>query len=206
MPSRNIVKSDIPNSYYHIYTRGTNKQRIFLDGSDYVYFCRLLERYLSSSVGLSSTGVAYPNYRGSIELLCYCQMSNHFHLLVHQIEKGAMTMLMRSLMTSYSRYFNLKYKRTGAVFESRYKASRIDQHSYLEHISRYIHMNPRYWKTFKHSSIAYYTKTNIMIPEWLNVERILGLFGSSDEYIMFMEDYDDTKLMLDEIKSELADQ
>jgi putative transposase len=130
-------------------------------------------------------------------------MNNHFHLLVHQDETGIMSAFMRSLMTSYSRYFNLKYKRTGPLFESRYKASQISQQAYLEHISRYIHLNPRYWLRYEHSSLKYYLETHKQ-PEWLNASEVLGLFASPQAYLTFLEDYEEHKQMLAEIKHELA--
>jgi len=205
MPSRNIIKTDVPESYYHIYARGASKQQIFADKSDYVYFINLFERYLSRKIVISKTGAAYPSYTENIDLICYCLMTNHFHLFIYQEKEGSMTKLMRSIMTSYSRYFNLKYKRSGALFESRYKASRIDQQSYLEHISRYIHMNPRYWKTYSYSSISYFTKTKSIAPEWLKPGRVLSMFKDTEEYFAFMDDYVSHKEMLEEIKYDLAD-
>ncbi|CAN5667464.1 hypothetical protein BH23PAT2_BH23PAT2_00780 [soil metagenome] len=206
MPSRNVIKTDVSESYYHIYARGNNKQAIFIDSFDYDYFINLFERYLSKSKKISKTGVGYPCYSSSIELICYCLMPNHFHLLIYQKNAGFMSKLMRSTMTSYSRYFNLKYKRSGSVFESTYKASRVDQQSYLEHISRYIHLNPRYYKTYPYSSIKHFTNNQTNLPEWLQPRRVLELFDSKEEYKKFMVDYEAHKQMLDEIKYELADQ
>jgi len=158
MPSRNIIRFDSPDSYYHVYSRGSNKQQLFLDYADYMYFEKLFARYLSKKATLDKNGLAYPNYNGHIELSTYCLMNNHFHLLIYQTDVGVMTKFMRSLMTSYGRYFNLKYKRTGPVFESRYKAAQITSQGYLEHISRYIHLNPRYWERYAYSSLKYYKK------------------------------------------------
>lgn len=203
MPSRNIIKTDTPESYYHVYARGSGKQAIFLEPSDYDYFQGLFARHLSKEAVFGKFAYSYPHYVHKIELLAYCLMNNHFHLLVYQSDVGYMTSLMRSLMTSYTRYFNLKYKRSGPIFESRYKASRISQQSYLEHISRYIHLNPRYWKRYPYSSLAYYTGREI--PEWLQPEKISSLFPSSDEYVLFLNNYEDHKQMLEEIKHELAD-
>lgn len=203
MPSRNTIKIDVPESYYHVYARGASKQTIFRETADYTYFEGLLARYLSKKPAMSKEGIAYPHLKGHVELLTYCLMDNHFHLLLYQVEIGMMVKLMRGLMTSYSRYFNLKYNRTGSLFESRYKASRVGVPSYLEHISRYIHINPRYWKTYRYSSLPYYkTKTP---PEWLEPTKILAMFTSPQEYMNFLEDYEEHKQMLDEIKHELAD-
>lgn len=202
MPSRNTIREDVPDNYFHVYSRGANKQTVFLDKADYEYFEGLLERYLSKKQQLGKNGYAYPNYHKKIELLAFCLMSNHFHLLVYQNEAGAITALLKSLATSYSMYFNLKYKHSGSVFESRYKCSRIITQDYLEHISRYIHLNPRHWEQYKHSSLMYYTGTRA--PEWLRPSKITDMFSTPGEYLGFMKDYEDHKRILGDIKQELA--
>lgn len=206
MPSRNTIRYDVDadDQYYHVYARGASRKDIFLDADDFSYFLSLFARYLDSGKTISKTGVVYPNYSGTIELLAYCQMTNHFHLLVYQKDKGALSSFMRSFMTSYSRYFNLKYKLSGSLFESRYKASLIDDQSYLEHISRYIHMNPRYWKRYPYSSLQFYFTSNH--DDWINPSKIEELFTSKKEYIQFLEDYADEKEELAELKYLLADQ
>lgn len=204
MPSRNIIRQNTPDSYYHIYARRASKEELFLDDSDYEFFIGLFRRHLSKEIVLDASGVAYKKYNEGIELLAYCLMENHFHLLVYQHEQGAMEKLMRSIMTAYSRRFNLKYKRTGSVFESRYKASRIDTQAYLEHISRYIHLNPRYWQRYKYSSVLYYLTVS-ELSDWLNTSKIMDLFDSTKDYANFLKDYEGHKQMLDEIKHDLAE-
>ena len=203
MPSRNIVRHDSPETFYHVYARGINKQQIFLDSSDYIYFEKLFIRYLPKRTVIDKNGVAYPNFSKSVNLLAFCLMTNHFHLLVYQLGIGQLTKFMQSVMTSYSRYFNLKYKRTGPLFESRFKAAHISNQSYLEHISRYIHLNPRYWERYHYSSLKYYKDKKY--PEWLKPNKIITMFKDMNEYISFLKDYEGHKEMLDEIKHELAD-
>ncbi len=203
MPSRNIIKLDAAGAYYHIYSRGVNKQIIFTDESDYAFFISLLKRYLSPVASNNSKGVVYPNYNTDIDLLCFCLMPNHVHLLILQNVKGTMQQLMRSLMTSYSSYFNRKYKRRGPLFESRYKASHIDSDSYLEHISRYIHLNPDKWREYPYSSQKYYLGN--AQADWLKSQKVLDIFSTGQEYVKFVEDYEGQKEILDELKHQLAD-
>ena len=202
MPYRNVIKVDVADSYYHLYARGAAKQPIFPETADYQYFTGLLARYLSKERTEGKLGYIYPTYFNDIDLLCYCLMENHFHLLIFQSGVGSMSKFMRSLMTSYSRYFNLKYDRTGPLFEGSYKASRIDRQNYLQHISRYIHLNPRYWKHYPHSSLAFYRDKS---PDWIKPQSILDLFPSRKDYFNFLADYEEHKNMLAEIKHELAD-
>lgn len=205
MVSRNTVKVDVPDSYYHIYARGASRQPIFLDDQDYRVFLSLLERYLSPHEIRDGAGMPYDKLADDISLLCYCLMRNHFHLLVYQAHEHAMTRLMRGVMTSYSRYFNKKYQRSGSVFESRYKASRISSDEYLLHISRYIHLNPKEWQSYPHSSLAYYVSGG-HTPDWLQPARIQELFGDAAAYEEFLADYEAVKDSLKRVKHELADQ
>lgn len=204
MPSRNVIRADVGDSYYHVYARGASKQSVFLESADYSYFLHLIERYLSTEQAISKSGVVYPNFRQGLELLAFCLMSNHFHLLIYQREQGSLARFMKSLMTSYSRYFNLKYKRTGSLFESRYKASLISSDEYLLHVSRYIHLNPRSWRLYPYSSLIFYRRGNE--PEWLQTQRVLNQHDSREGYYAFVADYEDHRLALESLKFELADQ
>lgn len=203
MPSRNVIKIDVEQSYYHVYARGHGRQQIFRDDEDYRVFLNLLKRHLSVDEVTDKYGKPYAHLRGKIELLCYCLMESHFHLLLYQKEKGAMSRLMRGIMTSYSSYFNKKYDSSGALFESRYKASRISTDSYLMHISRYIHLNPKDWRAYPYSSISAYFGIGGQ-PEWLQQDKIIELFGTLPLYADFLDDAEDYEDSLDDIKYELA--
>jgi putative transposase len=202
MPSRNVLKQDAPQSFYHVYARGTNRQRIFREPADYEKFLRLFQRYLALDETHNAVGVPFPNFYNKLELVSFVLMPNHFHLLVYQHQPGAMTNLMRSLLTSYSMYFNKKYKRSGPLFESRYKASLISDDTYLEHITRYIHLNPREWQDYEYSSLPYYLQQ--ITDAWVRPERITKLFATPAEYLEFLQDYTQYKEMMDILKHELA--
>lgn len=203
MPGKNIVRYFEGDQYYHVYSRGVAKQPVFLDDEDYRTFLHLFKRYLSEKPAYSSARVEYPWYAPRLELLAYCLMPNHVHLLLYQFDEKAITEFMRSLMTSYSMYFNRKYKRVGPVFQSRYRASHITQDNYLEHISRYIHLNPLKWEHYPYSSLKYYV--NNSAPEWISPRKIVNLFPDASQYFEFVKDYESHKQMLDEIAWELAD-
>ena len=204
MPRRNVIKQDAPDSYQHIYARGHSRHKIFADEHDYIMFLTLLQRYLSAEEAHDPYGVPYPNFYNKLELLTYCLMPNHIHLLVYQHQPRAMAQFMQSLLTSYSRYFNKKYRRSGSLFESRYKASMISDDSYLEHISRYIHLNPRQWRDYEYSSLSYYLQQETV--SWIRPKRIIDSFSTPDEYLAFMENYVEQKKLLEIIKHELANE
>lgn len=202
MPSRNVLKDDVPGSYYHVYFRGGNRSRIFRDAADFEKILQLFARYLSLEEVKNSAGLSFPNYHYKLELVAFCLMPNYVHLLIYQRQQGSMTEFMRSLLTSYSMYFNKRHKRSGPLFESRYKASRITDDSYLEHISRYIHLNPRQWRDYEYSSLPYYLQQ--VTDEWIDPKRIMERFAGPDEYLRFVENHEQHKEMMDILKLELA--
>ncbi len=202
MASRNRVKQYIKDSFYHIYNRGVEKRTVFIDDQDYRVFLNLLKRYLDKKPAKDSKGREYKSLHGKMELLAFCLMPNHFHLLIYQSDEQAMTRLMRGLCTSYTSYFNKKYDRIGPLFKDRYKASRIARDDYLMHISRYIHRNPKEYMSWGYSSYSYYTDQKG--ASWVQTKRITELFGSKDKYKQFVADYEDYKDSIDEITFELA--
>lgn len=202
MPTRNTRKIYGAEQYYHVYTRGINKSTVFHDKKDYEFFLSLFKRYLSDKPSLSKARVPYSWYGLRISLVAYCLMTNHVHMLIYQKDSKAMAELMHSIMTSYSMYYNKKYKHYGPVFQSRYLASQIDEDNYLEHISRYIHLNPKDWQNYKYSSIDYYTSGKH--AEWLKPKPITQIFNGREEYINFLKDYEEQKQLMDELKLELA--
>ena len=202
MPSRNRIKSYIPDSYYHAYNRGVNKQDIFLDAEDYSVFLNLLKRYLSEAPHADRKSRVYVSLYDKMEILAFCLMPNHFHLLIYQVEPTATTDLLQRVSTSYTMYFNKKYIRTGPLFQERFKASIITRDDYLMHISRYIHLNPKDYENWEFSSIAYYKGEKS--ATWIRPSRILSLSITRADYMSFLKDYEGHKKVLDEIKFELA--
>ena len=187
MPSRNVSKNSIKDSYYHLYTRGISKQNIFQDELDYRFFLSLFERYLSNEIDSGISKNLQHKLDDAIEVLAYCLMPNHFHLLVYQIKENGINMLMHEITTSYGRYFNSKYNRKEPLFESHYKASHIVSNNYLLRISRYIHRNPVGWIDYPYSSIKAYLYDDTSC--WMNKKRIAGLYGSAVKYYNFLFDY-----------------
>lgn len=194
MPARNIVKTYVENGYYHVYNRGIEKRTIFEDEMDYKTFLKYLKealspppnpKYLKVPVTLKGgtfKGVPRPvkNFDKKIELVAYCLMPNHFHLLIKQNDKDSIRGFMSSLLTRYSMYFNKKYERVGPLYQDRYKAVLVNEEPYLLHLSRYIHLNPsEYTKDLEgaYSSYSYYLGK--MKADWVKSEMILSYFDKS---------------------------
>lgn len=191
MPAKNSVKIFIENGYYHIYNRGVEKRNIFLDDQDYSVFLSYLKKYLDPSLGSDPKSLAQ-----EVDLLAFCLMPNHFHLLVKQISKDGVTKLIRAVCTKYVMYFNAKYKRVGTLFQGKYKAALILDDSYLIHLSRYIHLNPGSDpKSYTYSSYKHYL--NKVKMGWVKPYEILTFFRSAQNtslkdclsYESFVEEY-----------------
>ncbi|MFZ1258305.1 MAG: transposase [Candidatus Saccharimonas sp.] len=205
MPARNIYKVYLEDTYYHVYNRGVNKEAIFRDEEDYARFISLLTRYLDASHRneRQTNGCAYPCYDEKVNLLAYCLLQNHFHMFLYQYEVNGMRQLLSSVTVAYSMYFNKKYKRVGPVFQQRYRAVRISDDAQLMHITRYIHLNPDTYESYKWSSYHNYAGTRF--NHWLKPGRVLELFSyDTAAYVDFVADYKDKHDELELMKQELA--
>ncbi len=182
MPAKNTVKSYLENGVYHIYNRGVDKRIIFTDQQDYKVFLSYFKLYLTPPIDPYTTSYVRPeylpkNYHKDIDLVAYCLMPNHFHLLVQQRSKLAIASFMQSLGTKYSIYFNKRHQRSGALFQSRYKAALVDKDAYLVHLSRYIHLNPKSINQNLISSYSSYADyLGLRQTTWIKPQLVLSNF------------------------------
>ncbi len=152
--------------YYHIYNRGNSKQKIFHDEEDYERFIKLLyicnsDRRFNFRDNIVSINVdAWEFERGEnlVSIGAWVLMPNHFHIyLTSQSQKtlklnsrnrssgeqnNNVSVFMQKLGTAYVGYYNKKYKRTGSVFEGKFKSVHVESDAQARHLFSYIHMNP----------------------------------------------------------------
>ncbi|MEA5533661.1 REP-associated tyrosine transposase [Crocosphaera sp. XPORK-15E] len=129
-----IQKLDMPyretifqaGQYYHIYNRGNNRQNIFFERENYLFFLRSLRRYLLAE---------------TLDIIAYCLMPNHYHLLVC-LKTADLSAAMQAFSLSYTKAMNRRYDRVGSLFQGRFQAILVDRTEYLLNLSRYIHWNP----------------------------------------------------------------
>lgn len=162
----------VNGEYYHIYNRGNSKMEIFHDQEDYLYLQNLFfimnteERFKSRFVKNEE------NKNHTTDLLvslgAYCIMPNHFHILLKQEKENGISKFMQKLSTAYVMYYNKKYKRTGSLFEGKFKSKYVTEDTYLRYLFSYIHMNP----------------LKILDPDWKNKAKY-----PSREMIAFLEQY-----------------
>ena len=115
-----------PGGLYHAILRGNNGQTIFVDHKDRTRFCLLLQE-----------GIERFGHR----IHAFCLMTNHVHLAI-QMGGIPLSRIMQNLSFRYTRWANWRQKRSGHLFQGRYKAVLVDADSYLEELIRYIHLNP----------------------------------------------------------------
>lgn len=166
--------------------RGAAHATICHDNDDYQTFINLFRQL-------------HRRYR--FEIHTYCIMPNHYHLLV-RTPLPNLSIGMRHLNSLYTKHYNKKYKKDGALFRGRYKAVLVDAENYLLRGSRYIHLNPVKACLAKHpdkycwSSYQFYTH-NSTLPDWLYTNEILSRFGTKQQknkYSLFVIEQTDQEL------------
>jgi len=140
-----------PEEYYHLYSRGVEKRKIFIDTKDYERFMALL--YIINQPNAFHFGNFLKNHKlaevfneskekNLVSILIYTLMPNHFHLLVYENEEGGISKFMGRLLTAYSMYFNTKYERSGPLFTHPFRSQHISDEAQYLWIFSYIHLNP----------------------------------------------------------------
>jgi len=197
-----IKPTFINQSIYHLYNRGVAKQPIFEDERDYqrllTTFSFYLERQPPSKLSMMNSqelkkvlgnAASHP----IIEVLGYCLMPNHFHLIARQIENAGISFFMRRSLDSYTRYYNARHNRVGPIFQGKFKAVLIENDEQLIHLSRYVHLNPFVEdlidtpNSYRWSSYKCYLSgqsSRICSPDF-----VVKLVGSAAEYRKFVTDY-----------------
>lgn len=138
----------INQDIYHIYNRGVEKRQIFMDDYDYLRFIHnLFEFNDTASAGKFSESrtpkIDQNKHREMlVEILCFCLMPNHLHLILRQLVENGISDFMKKLSLGYAMFFNKKYERVGPLFQGRYKVKEVKNDEYFLHLSRYIHLNP----------------------------------------------------------------
>ncbi len=138
----------VRDGMYHVYNRGVDGRDVFNEDKDYLRFIFSLHEFNDKRFAMhhrlfkEEVAITTMPQRPLVNILCFCLMPNHFHLVLQQIADGGVTKFMQKLGTGYTMYYNLKHKRQGVLFQGKFKAVAIETDEYLLHLSRYIHLNP----------------------------------------------------------------
>ncbi|OHA72283.1 MAG: hypothetical protein A3A27_00570 [Candidatus Wildermuthbacteria bacterium RIFCSPLOWO2_01_FULL_47_18] len=130
-----------------------------------------------------------------VNFVAYCLNPNHFHFLLQQKQDCGVSEIMKRLGAGYAGFFNLKYKRTGALFSGKYKVKHVTDNDYLLHLSAYVNLNDRVHEInspIVRSSWGEYSEN----PNgFCKTSIVLKQFKSKKDYTTFA--LDSLKLMLD---------
>lgn len=202
------------NEIYHIYNRGVEKRIVFLDDEDHLRFIHDLFEFNDINATPNLTyyfksqfkEVGLPKIEQEprkllVEILAFCLMTNHFHLMIRQKINGGITLFMRKLGTGYTNYFNQKYQRVGHLFQGKYKIIHLEQDNHFLFLPYYIHLNPlefiipewkekgvkdikkatRFLETYRWSSFLDYIDHK-NFPSVTQRDFLLKLFDGSENY------------------------
>lgn len=194
---------------YHVYNRGVDKRQIFLDDADRVRFQNGLMLFNDhgrrKDYSIKSIANVRPSENPCVEIVAYCLMPNHYHFMLKQLVDGGVSEFMHRVGNGYTKYFNERYERSGGLFEGAYKIKRVETTGYIQHLSRYIHLNPleldaiwntgqRTWaeanaalKEYRWSSFRHYA--GFEKSRLLKNDVVMRLFKDTMEYLQFLRGF-----------------
>lgn len=162
------LRLEFAGALYHVTSRGDHREAIYRDVVD-------REAWLET--------LALVCRRFNFVIHAYCQMTNHYHVLVETVE-GNLSQGMRQLNGLYTQHFNRRHRLVGHLFQGRYKAILVQKESYLLELTRYVVLNPlrahmvqslAEWPWSSHQFLVGACEA----PEWFDVDWLLGQFGST---------------------------
>jgi putative transposase len=175
-----VARGKSNSGIYHIMIRGINKQLILEDDEDNQKFLEVLKECKTVS---------------EYKIYGYCLMGNYIHLLLKE-EKEGLEQIFKRIGARYVYYYNWKYKRSGHLFQDRFRSEPIEDDGYLLAVLRYIHNNPvkvgmsKWVDKYQWSSYKEYVKSNYLV----DAEFVLGMM-SRDEFINFHKQQDDGNIL-----------
>jgi REP element-mobilizing transposase RayT len=192
------LRIEYPGAIYHVMNRGDRREAIFRDDVDHQVFLDTLD----------DTCV-----KADWQVLAYCLMGNHFHLVV-ETPRGNLVSGMKWFLGTYTMRFNRRHGLSGHLFSGRYKALVVDpsKPDYLRTVCEYVHLNPVRAKllrpsdpleSFRWSSYPSYLEQPRRRPAWLHVDRVLGGLGISADSAVGRKQFE--RLMEDRRREDTSD-
>lgn len=146
---------------YHIFNRSIAEFKIFKSHSDFsrikeaiqyyqiqkrpfsfTYFNKIQKNITKHKRSKSEISIDMDKNNKLVQIIAYCIMPTHIHLVLKELGERGVVIFMSNLLNSYSRYFNIKHKRKGPLWEGRFKRVLVENDEQLLHLTRYIHLNP----------------------------------------------------------------
>ena len=182
MPRTARIKS--ATNIYHVIWRGINKQVIFEDDDDRYFFMNIVRKCKEVS---------------GFKLFAFCLMTNHVHMLIQEGEEP-LEIVFRRIGSSYVKWYNQKYERTGHLFQERFRSENVENERYFMTVLRYIMQNPM--KAGLEPSLGKYKWTSYRayekgIGSITDTEFAESFFGSRKNLLMFCNEQNED-VVLDE--------
>ncbi|MBU2592366.1 transposase [Patescibacteria group bacterium] len=210
---------------YHVFNKAISLQPVFISQVDYQRAKSCLLYYRGSDLPTKySYFIGYSRERQLevlekiktkggfiVQVLAYCLMPNHFHLLLRQSLENGISKYVSDFTNSYTRYFNTKRKREGPLFKGRFKAVAVETEEELLHVSRYIHLNP-YSSHLVRDFEELASYPNSSFPEYMGKDNlgafcdkdvVLSCFKNKNQYKEFVSDQADYQRILNEAEHAL---
>lgn len=169
---------EFEGALYHIFSRGNNRQPLFVADEDRRLFLRIME---AERAGLDFTVYAF------------CLLTSHFHLLL-QTRKAGLSKVMHNTLARYARAFNRRYQAEGHLFQGRYHALLCERDTYFLTLTRYIHLNPlraglcRRPEDYPWSSLRAYLNLPHSWPLQVEGGLALQMLGGMDAYRKYLRE------------------
>ena len=209
MPSNRKVVF-VNGEYYHVFNRGVEKRPTFISKYEFLRAIDSINFYRYGNLPIRySKFLALDKDKKAeflkslnendlqVELVAYCLMGNHFHILLKQLKDNGIVKFMAKFTNSYTKYFNTKHERVGPLFQGVFKAVHVGYDEQLLHLTRYIHLNPVLSFIVKVEDLTSYSWSSY--PEYvgktdssmINKTEILSFFKSLVDYEKFVLDQAD---------------
>ncbi len=170
--------------YYHIYNRGNNNELLFIEKENYLYFLKLVKKYLLPIA----------------DIISYCLLPNHFHFIIktkkkeqlpekYKTDKIKLHQAFSNLFNAYTKAFNKKYNRKGSLFEKNFKRIEIDSDLYLQNLIIYVNTNPEHHNLSNSKNYKFSSYHEIIHDTQKIIEKddILRLFDDIENFKFVIE-------------------
>lgn len=163
-----VARKYLNTNFFHVIMQGINKEYIFDEEKYKKKYQNLLFEYLE---------------KYEVNLLSYCIMSNHVHLIMYTEDNTEMSKYMHDVNTTFSKYYNEQKNRVGVVFRSRYKSEPIYDYKYLYNCIAYVHNNPVKAKIVRYAIEYKYSSYNSFINGTIHKKSLDIIFGTETDYL-----------------------
>ena len=193
----------VNNEYYHVFNRGVDKRNIFCHREDYYKFLKNLkdlnnslyysqrQRSRFSSKKMEELSSFLGGREKLVDIVSYSLNPNHFHLIVRQVKDNGVPLFMHKTSTSHTNFFNKKYKRSGSLFETTYKAIHIDSNDYFLWLAGYVNGNVEIHNTGKADSYEWSSFQDLLMDRETDIlgnkDIIVSQFANKEKFKKFVE-------------------